>query len=262
MRIPYFHVDAFTAERFRGNAAGVCLLDRPLDEATMLAVAAENRHPETAFLVGRDGEYSIRWFTPTVEVDLCGHATLAAGLVVCERVEPGRERVTFASASGRLTVERRGELYVLDFPARRPSPVGAAEKAAVAAALGVEPIEVLGARDAVAVVAAADEVRRASPDLERVAALPRFALSVTARDGEDADYVYRFFAPAQGVPEDPATGSTQSTLAPYWSERLGRASLRSRQLSARGAEFTTTVAGDRVEIGGRGVLYLEGLIEL
>lgn len=261
MRIPYFHVDAFTAERFHGNAAGVCLLDQPLDEATMLAIAAENRHSETAFLVGRDGEYAIRWFTPTVEVDLCGHATLAAGLVICERVELGRERVALASASGRLDVERRGDLYVLDFPARPPAPVDAVEHAAVAAALGREPVEVRAARDAVAVLASADDVRRVAPDLAGVAALPRFALTVTA-PGDEEDYVYRFFAPAQGVPEDPATGSAQSTLAPYWSARLGRASLRSRQLSARGAEFATTVAGDRVEIGGRGVIYLEGLIEI
>jgi PhzF family phenazine biosynthesis protein len=261
MKIPYWHVDAFTSERFRGNPAGVCLLGEPLEDATMRAIAAENRHSETAFLVPSEGAWRIRWFTPTVEVDLCGHATLAAGFVVCELVEPGRVRIELESASGPLSVTRQEDHWVLDFPSRPPSPVGGDERGFVAEALGVAPEAVLAARDAVAVLAGEQDVRRLLPDFERIARLPRFALTVTA-PGTSDDYVYRFFAPAQGVPEDPATGSAQSSLVPYWAERLGRSRLASRQLSTRGAEFRCEDRGPRVAIGGRAVLYLAGSIHL
>jgi PhzF family phenazine biosynthesis protein len=261
MRIPYWHVDAFTSERFHGNAAGVCLLAEPLDDATMLAIAAENRHSETAFLAPSEATWRIRWFTPKVEVDLCGHATLAAGFVVCELVEPGRERIELESASGPLSVAREDDRWVLDFPTRPPIPVESEEAGRVAQAIGVAPEAVLAARDAVAVLRGEEDVRRLAPDLERIARLPRFALTVTA-PGTGDDYVYRFFAPAQGVPEDPATGSAQSSLVPYWAGRLGRTRLASRQLSARGAEFLCEDRGPRVAIGGRAVLYLAGSIHL
>jgi PhzF family phenazine biosynthesis protein len=261
VKIPYWHVDAFTSERFRGNPAGVCLLHEPLAEATMRAIAAENRHSETAFLIPSERAWRIRWFTPTVEVDLCGHATLAAGFVVCDLVEPGRTRIELESASGPLAVAREEDRWVLDFPSRPPTPVGGEELALVAEALGATPESVLAARDAVAVLGAEEDVRRLAPDLERIARVPRFALTVTA-PGTGDDYVYRFFAPAQGVPEDPATGSAQSSLVPYWAGRLGRTRLASRQLSARGAEFLCEDRGPRVAIGGRAVLYLAGSIHL
>ncbi|MGH7803041.1 MAG: PhzF family phenazine biosynthesis protein, partial [Candidatus Binatia bacterium] len=193
MKLPYFHVDAFVADGLRGNPAGVCPLERWLDEPAMQGIAAENNLSETAFFVGGDGEYDLRWFTPTVEVDLCGHATVASAAVVCERLEPGRERVRFRSASGPLAVERRGEIYVLDFPARPPEPVAASEAAAVVAALGARPEIVLAARDVLAVFASEDDVRGLAPDLARVAALERFAVIVTA-PGREADFVSRFFA--------------------------------------------------------------------
>ncbi len=261
LRIPYFHLDAFAADGLRGNPAGVCPLERWLDESAMQAIAAENNLSETAFFVGGNGEYDLRWFTPTVEVDLCGHATVASAAVVCERLEPGRDRVRFGSASGPLVVERRGDLYVLDFPARPPEPVAASEAAAVAEALGARPEVVLAARDALAVFASEDDVRRLAPDLARVAALDRFAVIATA-PGREVDFVSRFFAPAKGVPEDPVTGSSHTTLVPYWSRRLGRRELRARQLSRRGGELVCADRGARVEIGGRAAFYLEGTITI
>ena len=258
-RIPYLHLDAFVGDGLRGNPAGVCPLERWLDDAVMQAIAAENGLSETAFFVGADGTYDLRWFTPTVEVDLCGHATLASAAVVCERLEPGRERATFRTKSGALPVERRGDVYVLDFPARAPTPVTARESEAVAEALGVRPFEVLAARDALAVLGSEEEVRALAPDLTKVAAIERFAVIATA-PGREVDFVSRFFAPRQGVPEDPVTGSAHSTLIPYWSDRLAREDLVARQISARGGELRCRARGERVEIGGKLRLHLEGTI--
>jgi PhzF family phenazine biosynthesis protein len=261
MQIPYFEIHAFVGDGLGGNPAGVCPLERWLEVPRMQWIAAANNLAETAFFVGAGGEYELRWFTPTVEVDLCGHATLAAAAAVCERLEPGRDRVHFASASGPLAVGHRGDLYFLDFPARPPEPVSTSEAAAIAGALGARPDEVLAARDALAVFADEDDVRRLAPDLARVAAIERFAVIATA-PGRDVDFVSRFFAPRQGVPEDPVTGSAHTTLVPYWAKRLARAELRARQLSQRGGELVCAARGDRVEIGGRARFYLEGKIHL
>lgn len=266
-RLPFHQVDAFAEAAFEGNPAAVMPLGEWLPDAVMQAIAAENNLAETAFLVPSardDADYDLRWFTPTVEVDLCGHATLASGFVLMELLEPGRTHVRYHTRSGPLEVTRRGEAYTLDFPSRPPRPVEAVE--AVARALGHAPRRVLQARDTLAVFESAEEVRALKPDMAAVAALPdTFAVLVTApgtgRDG-DVDFVSRFFAPAKGVPEDPVTGSAHCTLTPYWAERLGKTRLRARQVSRRGGELACELAGERVRLTGQAVLTRSGTFHL
>ncbi len=257
--LPLFQVDAFTRRVFGGNPAAVCPLREWLDEATLQAIAAENNLSETAFILGGDGEYAIRWFTPQAEVDLCGHATLASAHVVLERLEPGRQRVRFSSASGPLVVTREEQRLVLDFPARPPQPCAA--PAGLAQALGRAPVETWSARDLIAVYADEDDLRGLRPDMVALAPLASFAVCVTA-PGRGCDFVSRFFAPNLGIPEDPVTGSSHCSLVPYWAARLGRTRLLARQLSARGGELHCELAGDRVRLGGEAALYLEGTLRL
>ncbi|HEY2941840.1 MAG TPA: PhzF family phenazine biosynthesis protein [Vicinamibacteria bacterium] len=259
MKIPIYQVDAFTSRVFGGNPAAVCPLESWLADATLQAIAAENNLSETAFLVGRDGKYDIRWMTPVAEVDLCGHATLASGWVVFNRLETGRGDVEFGSRSGPLKVVREGDLLALDFPARPPEAVGDAR--AVGEALGRPPRQLLAARDYLALYDSEEEVRALRPDMARVAALDRHAVIASA-PGRDCDFVSRFFAPGLGVPEDPVTGSSHCTLVPYWAARLGKDRLSARQVSARGGELFCEQRGARVRIAGRAVLFLEGRIEI
>jgi len=260
MRLKLVQIDAFASRPFAGNPAAVVPLERWLDDATLQAIAAENNLSETAFIVGGGGRYDIRWMTPAAEVDLCGHATLAAGSFVLADLEPGRTAVTFHSRSGPLRVELEEDRLVLDFPARPPEPAEEA-KGAVAEALGCRPASLLGARDYMAVYESEDDVRALRPDAARVAALDRMAVIATA-PGADCDFVSRFFAPSVGIPEDPVTGSAHCTLVPWWAERLGRKTLFARQVSARGGELWCELRGERVRIGGRAVRYLEGWIEV
>jgi PhzF family phenazine biosynthesis protein len=258
--VPFYQVDAFSARAFGGNPAAVCVLEAFPDDATMAAVAAENNLSETAFLVRQGDDYALRWFTPAVEVDLCGHATLAAGLVVLGELEPGRSRVRFQTRSGVLEVGRQGDEFSLDLPARPPSPAPAL--AGLEAALGAEPASTLRARDVVAVFERAEQVRALRPDMGAIAALEGvFAVCVTAPGtgpDDDVDFVSRFFAPAKGVPEDPVTGSAHCSLVPYWATRLGRTELRARQVSARVGELATALRSERVELRGRAVLVVRG----
>lgn len=268
MRIPFYHVDAFTGELFRGNPAGVCLLESDLDPGLMQSVAAENALPETAFVVRAAQGLSIRWFTPTVEVDLCGHATLAAAHVLFRHAGHPGTRVELSSPSGPLAVDREvqspargdGDLLVLDFPSRPPVPCPAPD--ALVRGLGSRPVEVLGSRDYFCVYHSEQDVLRLAPDMGMLAGLDRFGVIVTAPGSGGTDFVSRFFAPADGIPEDPVTGSAHCTLIPYWAERLGRRRLQARQVSARGGELACEDAGDRVRIGGRAVTYLQGWIEM
>ena len=260
-------MDAFTSRPFAGNPAAVCPLEAWIDDELMQAIAAENALSETAFFVRRadgSGELELRWFTPTTEVDLCGHATLASAFVWMTMIEPACERVVFHSRSGPLVVTRVARGWTMDFPSRPP--VRAAGAAGLAEALGAVPREVWGARDVVAVFDSSEEVRALRPDMARVAALPEtYAVIATARGtGADADvdFVSRFFAPAQGVPEDPVTGSAHCTLAPFWAERVGRAELRARQVSARGGEIECEVRGERVLLTGEAVLVKTGELRL
>lgn len=259
MTIPFFQIDAFTSKVFSGNPAGVCLLDRWLKDEILQSVAAENYLPETAFLVPQTGHYDLRWFTPAMEVDLCGHATLASGHVIFEFVDPGAERVEFMSKSGKLSVERRDDLLYLDFPSRKPAACARPER--LDAMLGSSPSEVLYSRDLMAVFEDEDIIRSMNPDLAAVAELDYFAVIVTA-PGKKSDFVSRFFAPGAGIPEDPVTGSAHCTLVPYWAERLGKRDLHAFQLSRRGGELFCSDKGERVSIGGRAVTYLSGKISI
>jgi PhzF family phenazine biosynthesis protein len=259
MRIPLYHVDAFTSRLFAGNPAAVCPLEDWLPDETLQSIAAENNLSETAFFVGAGGDYKIRWFTPATEVDLCGHATLASAFVIFESLLPEAREVRFSSRGGALRVTRDGPRLALDFPARPAQPREA--PAGLAQALGRPPREVLAARDLMAVYEREDDVRGLRPDMARIAMLADFAVIVTA-PGDECDFVSRFFAPAQGLPEDPVTGSSHCTLVPYWAQRTGKTSLRARQLSARGGELFCELRGDRVLIAGSAVKYLEGTIEI
>ena len=259
MKLPIYQVDAFTNRMFGGNPAAVVLLDAWLPDAALAAIAAENNLAETAFVVARGDVMPLRWFTPTVEVDLCGHATLAAAHVLFQRALSAAKSVSFSTRSGNLIVTRDGELLSMDFPSRpgRPMPVSDA----VVSALGAHPRELHLARDLLAVFATEADVRAFQPDFQRIASIDAFAVIVSA-PGDAADYVYRFFAPRQGIPEDPATGSANCTLVPYWANRLGKARLTATQLSARGGELRCTLQGDRVLISGRAVEYLRGEINV
>jgi PhzF family phenazine biosynthesis protein len=199
----------------------------------------------------------LRWFTPTVEVDLCGHATLAAAHVLFQHTIPSAKSVTFSTRSGNLIVARDGELLSMDFPSRPGKPLQVTD--ALVSALGARPSEVYLARDLLAVFATESQVRTFEPDYEQIASLDAFAVIISA-PGDGVDYVYRFFAPRQGIPEDPATGSANCTLVPYWAARLGKATLVAKQLSACGGDLRCALRGDRVLIAGRTVEYLRGEI--
>ena len=258
MKLPLYQVDAFASRVFAGNPAAVVPLENWLDDGTLQSIAAENNLAETAYIVGGRGRYHIRWMTPTTEVDLCGHATLASAWVVLNELEPGKDAVTFDSKSGPLVVTREGDLLALDFPSRPPEPATAALPA-LAEALGRAPREAWAARDYMAVFDSAVEVQALRPDMARVVALDHFAVIVTA-PGHGVDFVSRFFAPAEGVPEDAVTGSAHCTLIPYWARRLGKARLTARQVSSRGGELECEDRGGRVRIAGRAVRVLEGTV--
>jgi PhzF family phenazine biosynthesis protein len=262
VRIPLYQVDAFATEApFTGNPAAVCPLDSWLPDAVMQAVAAENNLSETAFFVPEGDGYRLRWFTPTTEVDLCGHATLASAFVVFGWLAPWRRSVTFQTEkAGPLTVSRNNELLALDFPSRPPQPCAMSQ--ALAEALGARPTALFAARDYLAVFDRAEDVAALSPDFAKIAELDRFAVIVTAPGSGVVDFVSRFFAPARGVDEDPVTGSAHCTLIPYWAERLGKARLEARQLSRRGGALSCAHRGDRVTIAGRAKLYLTGAISI
>jgi PhzF family phenazine biosynthesis protein len=260
VRIPYFQVDAFTKRVFGGNPAGVCPLEVWLPDDVLRDIAAENNLSETAFFVAADGVYDLRWFTPTVEVDLCGHATLAAAFVLFTELGFTGERVTFRTKVGELGARHDGARVTLDFPAW---PARRCEKvpAILAEALGWVPRELFKTRDYLAVFSTEQEVLSLNPDPAVLARLDCLGLICTA-PGTDCDFVSRFFAPGAGVPEDPVTGSAHSTLIPYWSERLGKKRLFARQLSRRRGELHCEARGERVGIGGDAVLYSRAQIEV
>jgi PhzF family phenazine biosynthesis protein len=258
MKLSYFEVDAFASKPFAGNPAGVCPLKHWLADATMQNIAAENNLSETAFFVPRGSDYELRWFTPMVEIDLCGHATLASAFVLFSELDRPGDAVQFHSRSGPLVVRRQIDVLTLDFPSRPPA--AAATPEALIRGLGKKPVEVLKARDYFAVFPTAEDVRSLNPDFALLGTLDEKVI-VTA-PGIDCDFVSRFFAPTAGVPEDPVTGSAHCTLIPYWSQRLGKTELFARQVSKRGGELFCELAGERVLIGGKAVLYSRGQIEI
>ena len=257
MRAAIYQLDAFTDRLFAGNPAAVMVLAGYPDDATLAALAAENNLAETAFLVRAGDDYRIRWFTPKVEVPLCGHATLASAAVVMERLEPGRTKVVFHSASGPLPVEKVGDAYALDFPSRPPEVVPAPP--GLAEALGVVPREVTASPfNYLALLDSEEAVRALAPDMAGIARLDRPGVIVTAAPAAPFDFVSRYFAPAKGIPEDPVTGAAHCTLASFWAKKLGRTSFRAFQASARGGEVLCRLEGDRVVLQGRCVFFLEG----
>ena len=258
MKIPFYQVDAFASEPFRGNPAAICPLDGWLPDELMQSIALENNLSETAFFVPEGNGYRLRWFTPEIEIDLCGHATLASAFLLMTRLRPELTSVEFESRSGPLRVTREGDLYALDFPARPP--VRLEPPAEVVKALGTEPAELWKSRDFMAVYESEKHVRALRPDMTKLAAIQdAFAMIVTA-PGDTADFVSRFFAPGHGVSEDPVTGSAHCTLIPFWAERLGKTSLHALQVSARGGELFCEHRSDRVKIAGRAVLFAEGTL--
>ncbi len=263
MRVPLHQVDAFTTEPFAGNPAAVVQLSGWPDDALLQSVAAENNLSETAFAVpAGTGCYELRWFTPGAEVPLCGHATLATAHVLFGGRDAGRDDLSFLTReSGVLTVSRSpAGGMVMDLPARPV--VAESVDPRIADVVGIGMLELHANHFAyVAVVADDDAVRAAVPDPMRVLELDRDYLMVTA-PGRDCDFVSRFFAPAVGVPEDPVTGSAHCSLAPFWSERLGKSRMHARQLSARGGELTCEVRGNRVLLTGHAVTVIEGTLEL
>ncbi len=259
MKQSIWYVDAFTSHRFGGNPAAVVLLDGWLPEALLQAVAAENNLSETAFIVPSGEDYRIRWFTPTIEVPLCGHATLASAWVVLNRLRPGLPQVVFESLSGRLPVRRDGQRLVLDFPIAEYRPSTRPE--AVVAALGAHPQAMFEGDYWMAVYASEADVLALKPNMAGLLSTGISGVIATA-PGNDCDFVSRFFAPVLGVAEDPVTGSAHTRLVPYWARRLGRESLHARQVSRRGGELWCELAGERVMIAGEARLYLQGEIEI
>jgi PhzF family phenazine biosynthesis protein len=259
VRIPLFHVDAFTEQPFRGNPAAVCFLDSWLDEGRLLKVAAENNLSATAFLVSGDRGYELRWFTPRCEVKLCGHATLATAHILLNLQHPQLDSVTFETRfRGTVTVRREGQFLTIDFPAMFPK-VCATAPTGLTGALGLQSqsADILEANDTYILVVAPETVRAVRPNFELLENFHPFVIAITAHETE-VDFVSRYFAPSYGIPEDPVTGSAHCVLAPYWAKRLGKTTLHARQLSERGGELWCEVAGDRVLLKGKAVVTLEG----
>jgi PhzF family phenazine biosynthesis protein len=260
MEIPIYQIDAFAERLFAGNPAAVCPLEAWLPDATLQAIALENNLSETAYFIPLGpGHYHIRWFTPGREVNLCGHATLATAHVLFHELGEAGTRLRFESRSGELVVERESDWLVLDFPAQPPqaceAPVGLLES------LEGEPQEVwFSAEDYIVVYGSEQAIRDLQPDFGRLAEVEARGVAVTAPGLDGVDFVSRFFAPRAGINEDPVTGSAHCKLTPLWSERLGKAELRARQLSARGGELRCRLAGERVLLAGKGVSYLKGRI--
>jgi PhzF family phenazine biosynthesis protein len=261
LKLPFYHLDAFTREAFGGNPAAVCPLERWPDDGTLLAIAAEIGLPATAFFEADGDDGTLRWFAPAGELQLCGHATLASGYVLLNILRPGLERARFASRAGRLAVERDGERIALDFPALPPHEER--DPGLVAAAIGVRPNELWEAAGerGMAVLADPAQVRDLRPDSGAIAASPFSSLIVTARGfAGDSDFVSRYFGPKHGIAEDYVTGSAHCVLTPYWAGVLGKPHLFARQVSGRGGELWVEDCGDRVRISGDCVPFAEGTL--
>lgn len=257
--IPIYQVDAFTKGAFTGNPAAVCVPDAWLPDGIMQKIAAENNLAETAFIIPDGNDWKIRWFTPLVEVDLCGHATLASGYVVLNQLKPGSGNVTFHSLhSGTLIVSSKGEMLELDFPT--DTLTACSLPVVIKESLGISPVEsYMGRSDYLVLLDSEAEVLNVRPDFKRLASADGRGVIVSAA-GTDVDFVSRFFAPQAGIDEDPVTGSAHTTLTPFWSARLGKTVMNAQQLSARGGYLECILKGDRTLIAGGASLFLKGVI--
>ena len=259
MKLPIYQIDVFASEVFKGNPAAVVPLIEWLPDETMQAIAMENQLSETAFVVIGESKIALRWFTPKIEVDLCGHATLASAHVLFTEMGVNDPTVTFETRRGNLAVTNLGSQYEMDFPKDKLYPVEA-EKAAIEMALRCDVLELWRGRDDfMAVVANESVVIELKPDFWKVAELSARGVLVTAA-GESADFVSRCFFPLAGLDEDPVTGSAHTTMAPYWSDRLGKRILRAHQISARRGEIVCEPVGSQVKMRGQALTYLRGEI--
>jgi PhzF family phenazine biosynthesis protein len=259
MELSLYQIDAFASRLFEGNPAAVCPLDQWLPDGTMQSIAAENNLSETAFFVPTENGFHIRWFTPTSEVDLCGHATLASAYVLFNILGYERDRIEFDSRSGILAVAKDNEWLVMDFPAQPPVPCDMPKE--IMDAFDAAPIECLTSEDYIVVFDRETDIASADPDFLLLEKLDRRGVCITAKSGR-YDFVSRFFAPKYGVPEDPVTGSAYTQLAPYWASRIGSKRFSVKQVSSRGGELMCEVVDDRVFIYGKAVTYLKGKIHV
>jgi predicted PhzF superfamily epimerase YddE/YHI9 len=260
MKLQIFQVDAFTNEPFHGNPAAVVPLEAWLSDETMLNIAAENNLAETAFFVKNGEQYDIRWFTPKVEINLCGHATLGSAYVLFSELGIQAGHINFVShRSGNLGVGRDGDKFVLDFPAYGINEIELSDE--VSDAVGAIPAKAWETQGNMIMLRLESEtqVRELEPNMPAIAELPYDEIIVTAK-GDTCDFASRMFAPRIGIPEDPVTGATHCSLIPYWAEELGKKEMYAKQVSSRGGELFCELAGDRVKIGGNATLYLKGEI--
>ena len=259
MNIEIYQIDAFANQTFEGNPAAVCPLDSWLPDELMQSIAAENNISETAFFVPEGEGFSIRWFTPSTEVALCGHATLASAFVLFSILDYEGDRIYFDSRSGTLPVSRNGDCLVLDFPSQPPEPCDTPKE--IIEALGVMPSECLKAEDYVVIFQNAEQVQTASPNFEILRSVDCRSVIISAAS-EEYDFVARVFAPNLGILEDSVTGSAYTLLVPYWAKKTDKTVFHAKQVSSRGGEVFCELVGDRVRIAGRAVKYLEGSIEI
>lgn len=254
----YYIVDAFADRRFSGNPAGVCLLEAPIADELMQNIATENNLAETAFLYKTGDEYSLRWFTPEIEMDLCGHATLASAYVLFQFVEKETDHLRFMTQSGLLEVTRNGDLLEMDFPARPPRKIPVIDL--MEQALNMPVAEAYLSRDMILLLSSEKQVAEVSPDLALAAQIPDCVNFIVTAPGDQVDFVSRFFTPGISIPEDPVTGSAHSSLVPFWAQRLNKQQLTARQLSKRGGILYCLNKGERVQLAGKAILYLAGEI--
>ena len=255
----YFEIHSFTDKIFNGNPAGVCPLNEWIDDALMQRIAAENNLSETAFFTPNDDHYELRWFTPTIEVDLCGHATLASAYVVFEHLGYEGDAVSFQTRSGALNVWKDGDFLIMDFPSRPAENIEVPGK--LEEGLGIKIGSVSKARDYLVVLESEKDVRDLRPDFSTLNEIDCEGIIVTA-PGDEVDFVSRFFAPRMGIDEDPVTGAAHSTLTPFWADRLGKRELRAKQISTRGGDLWCKQMDDRVHIAGKAALYVKGFLNI
>jgi len=261
-KLNYFVIDAFTDVLFKGNPAGVCLPEDDLPDIVMQNIAAENNLSETAFAVKHDGYYDLRWFTPKVEIDLCGHATLGCAFVIMNFVDTTANDACFETKSGTLTVKKTDDLYELDFPARKAYQIAVTKE--MEQAIGAVVLDAYmsnNSRDLILLLENEQQIQNVAIDFDVLKTLSSHAVTITAK-GDSVDFASRFFAPNMGIPEDPVTGSAHTGLIPFWSKRLNKDKMTARQLSNRGGTLYCENCGDRVKIAGKAALYLSGTIEL
>ncbi|MCU0370008.1 MAG: PhzF family phenazine biosynthesis protein [Bacteroidales bacterium] len=256
MQVPLYQVDAFTDRLFGGNPAGVCPLEQWLPDETMQKIAMENNVSETAFFVKKGDGFHIRWFTPKVEVNLCGHATLASAHVIFQYMDFKGDMISMESRSGVLKVRKEGDLLILDFPGNKPQRTPLPDD--FVQSLNITPVQCFrGKEDYLLLYKSQREIESLVPDFRRMEKTDARAVIVTA-PGDRVDFVSRFFAPRVGIDEDPVTGSAHTVLIPFWAEKLGKTEMNALQLSRRGGVIFCRLNGDRVDIGGRAVTFMKG----